>query len=766
MNLICFLFLTVFFSSYININVAICGENFEIPLGPHIEVLDSKLTDKTVDEISLFEGWNSINSPEGKSKISFKGNWYRLVFGNWLPRTNEDLVMVYPLSPNFKLFRKEGGLFRMSDHGYLSTHDDRIYYRRTAIALKNIGLGEIVYFKVWGKPSRSSDNPYLTTVTRFLSSISKEFPLSIFYYSFILIVSIVSIFAFFILGEKIFLFYSLYMLSTVGVFLGIQGYIYQYTTLWRPSITIFFFGVVNFFIITFISELFKFKTKLQKFLVHGSAGISLVFALISIFGQPALAFNGLYTVIIATQLSIVGICIYQAKIQRNERWLLLAISFSFIVSSLGLINDKIWIPFSDLIDDAFQPMSLLEIVLFACVLLRRFQQLNLEKKEAIELVQIKTLEAIKLEAEKEKLRAEAEIGAAAAQTAHDLASPISSLNMLMQYADVLPENVRVLMRHSVNRISDIVQGLKQKGREVRSSSNINDRQEVILLASIISAIVSEKRIELRSKENVELNLDFGITYDLFAKVNPVELKRVISNVINNAVDAFEGKPGIINVEIKSVGEHVVIAIKDNGVGIPQEILTKLGQKGVTYGKAAHLESGSGLGLYHARSTIESFSGKLIIESVRGEGTCINIELNKESPPEWFVKQLELGDMQTVVAIDDDPSVLEIWSQRFVNFIKSKNVNLITLKSINSLKEWIAENPIAKKSAIFLIDFEFITQKNLSGLDAIEQLKLNDRAVLVSSRYEETEVLERCKKMGVRVIPKSMAPYVPIVFSTY
>ena len=60
----------------------------------------------------------------------------------------------------------------------------------------------------------------------------------------------------------------------------------------------------------------------------------------------------------------------------------------------------------------------------------------------------------------------------------------------------------------------------------------------------------------------------------------------------------------------------------------------------------------------------------------------------------------------------------------------------------------------------MLDYELIDSKD-SGLALIEQLNLKRQAILVTSRYEEPEVRERTKNLGIKIIPKSFAPYVPI-----
>ena len=73
--------------------------------------------------------------------------------------------------------------------------------------------------------------------------------------------------------------------------------------------------------------------------------------------------------------------------------------------------------------------------------------------------------------------------------------------------------------------------------------------------------------------------------------------------MNNAVESIVSDQGIINMSLFEEDQNVVIQITDNGKGISADLIAKLGKLGVTYGKL----NGHGLGLFHAKNTIESWS---------------------------------------------------------------------------------------------------------------------------------------------------------------
>ena len=80
---------------------------------------------------------------------------------------------------------------------------------------------------------------------------------------------------------------------------------------------------------------------------------------------------------------------------------------------------------------------------------------------------------------------------------------------------------------------------------------------------------------------------------------------------------------------------------------------------------------------------------------------------------------------------------------------------------DQLVNWALRNDLAKPHAIFLIDYEFIGF-NQVGLDVIKYLAIQRNSILITSQYEESSVRNRCEQLGVQLIPKEMAAFVPIV----
>jgi len=124
------------------------------------------------------------------------------------------------------------------------------------------------------------------------------------------------------------------------------------------------------------------------------------------------------------------------------------------------------------------------------------------------------------------------------------------------------------------------------------------------------------------KRGAILETDIQLDESILVKGLPVDLVQVINNLILNASEAYDGK-ATVKLSVSEKDGKVLIAVKDNGTGIPQEVAAKLFKAPITT-KENH---GSGAGLYVSYNTIKNvFGGELWFETKEGEGTTFFISL--------------------------------------------------------------------------------------------------------------------------------------------
>jgi signal transduction histidine kinase len=352
-------------------------------------------------------------------------------------------------------------------------------------------------------------------------------------------------------------------------------------------------------------------------------------------------------------------------------------------------------------------------------------------------------------------RARAEL---AEQVAHDIRSPLTALEATAGDMAALPEKKRLQIRSALGRIRDIANGLLDRGRREVDPGVNSPNSPPQLLSSLIEPIVSEKRLALGSDSVIVIkSSDDAASYGLFVRVEPVEFKRVLSNLINNAVESLGGNPGTVRVTASALDGQILVAVNDDGKGIPPDVLAKLGQRGASFGKAG----GSGLGLHHARSSAESWGGRLEIASEIGEGTTVTIALPAAPAPGWFVPEVAPARGDVVVILDDEEGIHQVWRSRLQALgADGHTVEVRGFFTPQDLRDWTKKNPADASRALYLLDHD-LSGVPETGLSLATELGLERRAILVTGRHGDVKVLEECQRLGIRMLPKESALLVPL-----
>ncbi|MDO8630356.1 MAG: hypothetical protein Q7R41_07670 [Phycisphaerales bacterium] len=105
-------------------------------------------------------------------------------------------------------------------------------------------------------------------------------------------------------------------------------------------------------------------------------------------------------------------------------------------------------------------------------------------------------------------------------------------------------------------------------------------------------------------------------------------------------------------------------------------------------------------------------------------------------------------------LDDDASIHQVWQGRLAP------LTALHFSAPVELRDWVNADAERARSATYLMDYELFGHEE-TGLDLIGELKLGDRAILVTSRFEEMPILTECLRLKTRMIPKGLAGFVPI-----
>ena len=251
-------------------------------------------------------------------------------------------------------------------------------------------------------------------------------------------------------------------------------------------------------------------------------------------------------------------------------------------------------------------------------------ELNLEDEKDRILVIIKNITAQK---EVETLKEDF-----IATLTHDLKVPIIAESNMIElflnenFGQINDKQKQALenMQISCKELLDLVQ-IVLETYKLRDNKIILYKEN-ILLKSFINEIINEMA-SITQKSNNQLN--FILERDIRIFADKIQLKRVIKNLIQNAI--LYGKPNTpIDIQIGEIPDFTTIKIKDHGAGISKEQIDKIFNRYYSAGKKFR-KIGTGLGLYLSKQIAKAHDGDLTVESVEGEYTefCIEIPVNYE-----------------------------------------------------------------------------------------------------------------------------------------
>lgn len=345
------------------------------------------------------------------------------------------------------------------------------------------------------------------------------------------------------------------------------------------------------------------------------------------------------------------------------------------------------------------------------------------------------------------------------QVAHDIRSPLSTILMTLKVCQGIPEPQRVTLRDAATRINDIANNLIGRFRkEDGNPSPSEEQRESILVSSALLEILTEKKYQYQDRA-LKLGHHFSSAGNFaWIHIKPTALKRMVSNLINNAVDAFDDKPGQVTVNLDTNGEQVRIIIKDNGKGMSPQLVQKIESKiSISEGKSG----GHGIGMTQIHDTLDENEGQMYIESVVGQGTQITLTFPRVAAQNWIADSIQLYDDDTVVVLDDDSSIHKAWDFRFEPLHKAHpDLTVIHYHKGQDTIDYFSQLSPEKKQKVFLLSDYELLQQGMNGLQVIAKVGAS-RSALVTSYYAHRAIQQEAGKIGTRILPKQLAAEVPL-----
>ena len=231
----------------------------------------------------------------------------------------------------------------------------------------------------------------------------------------------------------------------------------------------------------------------------------------------------------------------------------------------------------------------------------------------------------------------------AAGVAHEIKNPLGSISIYIQLIEkIIKKNIDnssqcflelkdycAIIKEEIGRLEDTINSFLFSVRKLELNL------EEININSLILSTVDFLKYEI---ENNNINIEIKFDRDnLITRIDERYIKQSLINIIQNAIDSILEKneknyKKEIQIKLKTADNFALITIKDNGMGIKEELLSKIFEPYFTTKR-----HGTGLGLTNVARIIEAHNGNINIESEYKKGTKVIIKLPLMQENQKFLK---------------------------------------------------------------------------------------------------------------------------------
>lgn len=338
---------------------------------------------------------------------------------------------------------------------------------------------------------------------------------------------------------------------------------------------------------------------------------------------------------------------------------------------------------------------------------------------------------------------------------HNIQSPLGLIKILKERlkSQLDPDSAR-LFENVVSQISEVTANYTKRGESGQDSADESSsaKNALVDFLSTVEACVDTKNVEMTTRaSHPKIHLqNLADLREVYVEASLVELRSILSNVLNNAVDAGSTK---IDLRLRTADGFAILDVSDNGGGVNESVRDTLFDKDVTFGKA----HGTGFGLYHARKFLSKWGGAIMLEETSSAGSLFSIRLPLHELP-----VIKVAGRHQILILEDKRSERERLKRKILTATAGLDLKpIIEFDRTAHAIEWFEKTDVPMSDVILFADND-LGDSERSGFQMIRDFGIAGLSYLVTNSHGSGDLVASCKSLGLPIVPKSCVSDLKII----